>query len=429
MKDVADYFLTSILFSAQTFKDDVYGEGLQGYLRKLINSEEGTVGQYAYEAVNKALTKNLPLETELNIGGAAIMLGLTGPINISVTNLDMSSDEYTADLMLTYKVSEGEGEITESAKINLNISHLAAAVDGVIEKLQAELDKTEAGVYTESALREELSKFAASVLRRLLGSELEANVTVEDLLIDAYHQYGMGNEAVEVAEVTKQKFGDLTAEEMSRKRQGWRELFAGEEFAGKTTDMAVEEIAGLTNHTQYPILSSILDTPLNLGKSIISFTDISVTTKENDQVIEVPEQVSFIRMLSLLMSVKTPTDLINLAGQLQTLVGVIPPSIIQKITVKASGLLEAMVTDTNEPQDHSLAFDCTVDKPREKADDGKGDVNGDGRVNLKDLVLLRRYLNKWPVDINIEAADMNGDNKINMKDYIALQRRLNKWPV
>ena len=58
-----------------------------------------------------------------------------------------------------------------------------------------------------------------------------------------------------------------------------------------------------------------------------------------------------------------------------------------------------------------------------------GDVNGDNKVNLKDLVLLRRYLNKWGVEIIRLNSDMNNDNNINLKDYVLLQRKLNKWDV
>ena len=59
----------------------------------------------------------------------------------------------------------------------------------------------------------------------------------------------------------------------------------------------------------------------------------------------------------------------------------------------------------------------------------RGDVNGDGKLNMKDLVLLQRYLNNWNVAVVDAASDMNGDGKINMKDYVLLQRLLNGWNV
>lgn len=58
-----------------------------------------------------------------------------------------------------------------------------------------------------------------------------------------------------------------------------------------------------------------------------------------------------------------------------------------------------------------------------------GDVNGDGTVNLKDYVLLQRWLNKWDVEINEDAANMDGNSKINLKDLVKLRRVLTGWEV
>lgn len=48
----------------------------------------------------------------------------------------------------------------------------------------------------------------------------------------------------------------------------------------------------------------------------------------------------------------------------------------------------------------------------------KGDLNGDGLVNMEDIYLFRDYLLGNPTDIpHIENADMNGDGKITFEDY------------
>ena len=53
----------------------------------------------------------------------------------------------------------------------------------------------------------------------------------------------------------------------------------------------------------------------------------------------------------------------------------------------------------------------------------KGDVNGDGTVNLKDVVLLRRYIaSGWGVTLDETIADVNGDGKVNLKDAVMLRR-------
>ena len=62
-------------------------------------------------------------------------------------------------------------------------------------------------------------------------------------------------------------------------------------------------------------------------------------------------------------------------------------------------------------------------------DKNSKDANRDGKVNLKDLVLLRRYLNKWQVETDVSVCDLNGDGSVNLKDLVLLQRYLNKWDV
>ena len=52
-----------------------------------------------------------------------------------------------------------------------------------------------------------------------------------------------------------------------------------------------------------------------------------------------------------------------------------------------------------------------------------GDANGDGEVNGKDVILLRRYLVEATSEI-FNGADANGDGEINGKDVILLRRFL-----
>lgn len=54
----------------------------------------------------------------------------------------------------------------------------------------------------------------------------------------------------------------------------------------------------------------------------------------------------------------------------------------------------------------------------------KGDVNGDGKVNNRDLGLLQKYLNGSPIELTA-AADMDGNGKINNRDLGLLQKLLN----
>ena len=62
-----------------------------------------------------------------------------------------------------------------------------------------------------------------------------------------------------------------------------------------------------------------------------------------------------------------------------------------------------------------------------------GDVNGDGKVNSTDAVLILRYAAQLGVDIDTAAADVNGDGKINSTDAVLVLRYaaqlITKFPV
>ena len=92
------------------------------------------------------------------------------------------------------------------------------------------------------------------------------------------------------------------------------------------------------------------------------------------------------------------------------------------------------ITLTYDPDD---VFDFNFDNKEFTVVNGEiivsnsipGDVNGDRKINMKDIVLLQQYLNGWNVTIDMLAANVNGDTKVNMKDIVLLQQYLNGWDV
>ena len=53
----------------------------------------------------------------------------------------------------------------------------------------------------------------------------------------------------------------------------------------------------------------------------------------------------------------------------------------------------------------------------------RGNFNGDGEINLKDVVLLRRFIaGGWNLLLDPSIADLNGDGLINLKDVVILRR-------
>ncbi len=58
-----------------------------------------------------------------------------------------------------------------------------------------------------------------------------------------------------------------------------------------------------------------------------------------------------------------------------------------------------------------------------------GDINNDGKVNMKDATRLHQYINGWEVPVVEAALDVNGDGKVNMKDVTRLHQYINGWDV
>lgn len=58
-----------------------------------------------------------------------------------------------------------------------------------------------------------------------------------------------------------------------------------------------------------------------------------------------------------------------------------------------------------------------------------GDINGDEKVNSKDVSRLMQYHAHWDVVVNEPALDTNGDGKLNSKDVTRLMQYLAHWDV
>ena len=54
----------------------------------------------------------------------------------------------------------------------------------------------------------------------------------------------------------------------------------------------------------------------------------------------------------------------------------------------------------------------------------RGDVNGDNAINMKDVLLLRKYLAGIIKEIDENLADCNRDGNVNMKDVLLLRKYL-----
>ena len=58
-----------------------------------------------------------------------------------------------------------------------------------------------------------------------------------------------------------------------------------------------------------------------------------------------------------------------------------------------------------------------------------GDANGDGYINMRDALCLRKHLAGWDVYAALSALDVNGDGSVNMKDTLLLFKYLAGYDV
>jgi len=81
-------------------------------------------------------------------------------------------------------------------------------------------------------------------------------------------------------------------------------------------------------------------------------------------------------------------------------------------------------TDTDKPTDKP-----TETTPPPAEDRLPGDVTGDGKVNIMDVIRLLKKVSGWTVEIVEKNADVTGDGNIDIMDVIRLLKKVSGWNV
>jgi hypothetical protein len=72
-----------------------------------------------------------------------------------------------------------------------------------------------------------------------------------------------------------------------------------------------------------------------------------------------------------------------------------------------------------------MGADVTIPMGLQKVADPDGDVNGDAKVNAKDVTTLMKFLvGSVPAVFSVYAADVRYDNILNARDVTTLMKRL-----
>ena len=153
-------------------------------------------------------------------------------------------------------------------------------------------------------------------------------------------------------------------------------------------------------------------------------TALELTAVENGDVFSELEEVYLASEKPIIINTNalTNTDAVGTAFTL-------------KFKVKENAALgEYSLTLTHDPEDvfnlDEVSIPLTVTNGKITVTDLlPGDANGDGTVNMKDSLLLRKHLAGWPVEAEVSALDVNGDDVVNMKDALHLRKYLAGWQV
>ena len=82
---------------------------------------------------------------------------------------------------------------------------------------------------------------------------------------------------------------------------------------------------------------------------------------------------------------------------------------------------EPVVTDPTDPVvTDPIVTDPVVTDPVVEV--VYGDANGDGEINLKDVLAARKYVAGMETEINLVASDVNKDGAVNMKDILLIRK-------
>ena len=366
---IVDYFLRETFYNISSFKDDTYGDNLQGYLKKALGDKDRSIGNAVSEKLRQLIKTNLPFDTSFSLGDIGKILGIEGDIKISIDNADITDKVCTAELTLQYdkKIEEQIANITEKAKISIALDEFADAVDKAVSELQTELNKSDNKNYSASQLRNEISSLLSNTLNSVLDIKPDNETPLMQIINDAFHVKARGNETTEVDEAVKNTFGkDLTAEQMNNKRLEWNEQLYGNDLISRIVSTALNGVSEISDSSKYPILSKIMQIDLkNDGSSLIVFSDQTLTASVNGTQIDASDQMKMIDIFATMLSFTSFEGLLSSFITFQNTMGLIPQNLLTQGIDKFAKLHLAMIENYGEPEDLKLSFKITAETKTE----------------------------------------------------------------
>lgn len=283
------------------FKDESYGEGLVGYVNKMLDIHpRGEVGSLGYLATDKIreMLKTLDITQEFDFGGKRTLKATF-----------KEYDEATDIVRLDVSLATGT-DAPSTGVLSIDLTGIPSAIDSLVNEIDGKYVQTvdDNGIYAVSTLQKDVNNLATTVVSAVGKEPLDSNdsnSSLLNILNEAYQAYIHGDEHSFVWP----GLGIGSADELAQQRADWRKLLESDAFADKVRNAAFREIKNLTTN-DYPTLASLLK-------------NTSLVPKENGHEGEwflkfEGDQLGFLDPLkfaaSLLASVKDAAGLVDFAA-------------------------------------------------------------------------------------------------------------------
>ena len=359
---VANYMIKNMLY------DIVNGEdGLNGYLRRTLNLQEGqTLGEWAVASIQNVVK-------QLN--------GFSQNFSIFGTNYKIRLDETEAEspLMPTFDVmfhpvpeqqeqQEQQEEQTEEqpeendGKLTFDLTYIATAANEFVQKVQQKLEEGDwlNNNYGSAPLLDDLNTLVQKAVLPSMDKPLEEDdpeSTASKILSHAWQTFAAGDEAKQ------------DAEEFAHER----ELLTGETLTESLRKDVWTEVVTLDNEYDYPVISKLMEQRIvEEGKD--TATIVQPRDASSDYAAYGGLLFSHINTLSNVLMLGKWLSIAN--------VNIIPAKAVQSIEQKLVDLHETLTVDKNIPEDNQWSFQAV------RFDANGGDVEQSHGLTVEDHRLV-----------------------------------------